>query len=99
MMMRKLCPLVAMSALLVLPVYGQEKDHAAGEETKGSNAVPAKAAENAPAANSTKAAPGLFAMPAAPRATPFPAAAGRSQEGAPGRLTPPSEVAGGHSLR
>ena len=96
-MMRKLCPLVAMSALLVLPVYGQEKDNAAGEETKGSNAVPAKTAENAPAANSTKAAPGWFAMPAAPRATPFPAAAGSSQESAPGRLTPRYEIAGGYS--
>src|ERR1700730_9418136 len=98
-MMRKLCPLVAMSALLAVPVCAQQKDNAPGEEAKASNDRAAKTAESAPAApaaNSTKAAPGLLAMPV-PRATPFPAAAGSSDENAPGRLTPRYEIAGGYS--
>ncbi len=99
--MRRLCLTVAMSAILVLPVCAQQRGDGAKEGAKasGDNAV-TNTTNRANAADATNIAPAprsLFAMPEAPRAKAFPAAAGSSDENAPGRQVPRYELAGLYS--
>jgi hypothetical protein len=92
--MRKWCLRVAMSALVALPVCAQEKASDANDGAKSTNDAAAKSNADAAIAPVSR---NVRALPAAPRATPFPAAAGSSDESAPGRLVPRYEVAGGYS--
>jgi outer membrane protein OmpA-like peptidoglycan-associated protein len=92
-MMRKWCPVVAMSALLALPVCAQQAGNGAAGDAKSTGDGAAQST-----VSTTGTAPGLYAFPAAkPRATPFPAAGGSTDEGGPGKLVPRFEVAGGYS--
>jgi outer membrane protein OmpA-like peptidoglycan-associated protein len=94
-MMRTWCLLVAMSALLALPVGAQQKGGDGSDEAKSTNDAAAKGNTDAAIAPVSR---NVFALPVAPRATPFPAAAASSSdENAPGRLVPRYEVAGGYS--
>jgi hypothetical protein len=92
--MRRLCPIVGLSAILALPVCAQQKNDGANDGAKPSSDTTTSTTTHAPAATTTARVPrNLFAMPDAPRPTPFPAASGSADENAPGRLTPKFELA------
>jgi outer membrane protein OmpA-like peptidoglycan-associated protein len=92
-MMRKWCPIVAMSALLALPVCAQQTGNGAADDAKSTRDGAAKSTES-----TAGTAPGLYAFPAAKsRATAFPAAGGSTDEEGPGKVAPRYEVAGGYS--
>jgi outer membrane protein OmpA-like peptidoglycan-associated protein len=92
--MRKWCAIVAMGALIALPLWAQQKDASnasSGKTAASTNAVPAGDFRIAPSS------PGLFAMPA-PAATPADVFSDWSNNAwnrnAWGQLTPRFEVAG-----
>jgi outer membrane protein OmpA-like peptidoglycan-associated protein len=94
--MRRLClAVVAMSAMLALPVWAQQ-----GADGKNDGA---RAAGDSATPDATNAVPAAsrssFSVPDVPRATPFPspAASSSSDDSAPGRLTPKFELAGMYS--
>jgi outer membrane protein OmpA-like peptidoglycan-associated protein len=92
-MMGKWCPIVAMSALLALPVCAQQTGNAAAGDAKSTSDGAAKST-----VSTAGTAPGLSAFPAAkPRATAFPGAGGSTDEEGPGKVVPRYEVAGGYS--
>src|SRR5277367_5438416 len=88
--MRNVCVAVAFSALLALPLCA----HQNGD---GASAAAAAAAAKSPAITNagdiTPASRNLFALPDAPLPKPSPAGA-KSNDDAPGRITPKFEVAG-----
>jgi len=97
--MRRLClTVVAMSAMLALPVWAQQ---GTDETRDGANAPDDSTSATVSTAETTNAVPPrtTFAVPDVPRATPFPGPAPTSgdQDSAPGRLTPKFEVAGLYS--
>jgi hypothetical protein len=97
--MRRLCLTVAMSAILALPVWAQQRTDGSpdGAKAPGDNAAAATTA--GPTNAVPTASRSSFAVPDAPRATPFPgpAASSSADDSAPGRLTPKFELAGMYS--
>jgi hypothetical protein len=97
--MRRLCLLVAASAILALPGWAQQGD--TKDETKASSDTTTAAPGNTgEATNAVPASSRMsFPLPDAPRATPFPgpAADPSTDNSAPGRLTPKWELAGMYS--
>ncbi|MGA2431149.1 MAG: OmpA family protein [Candidatus Acidiferrum sp.] len=103
--MRRLClTVVAMSAMLALPVWAQQGADGTRDGAKApDDSTTASTADTTSTAETTNAVPPRtsFAVPDVPRATPFPGPAPSSSSGdqdtAPGRLTPKFEVAGLYS--
>lgn len=88
--MRKWCAMVAVGAMLVLPLAAQQKD--ADKNTNDTES--AAAAPAAGASNHVSPVKGGFALPASPRTNPFPAAAEPAKDTRPpGRLVPKFEIA------
>jgi outer membrane protein OmpA-like peptidoglycan-associated protein len=98
--MRKWCVFIAVGALsviLALPGYAQQKNSRPGDENKASDTNAEMAPAAAPSAANIKIVPikGAFALPATPRATPFPGPAATSKDTrSPGLLVPKIELAG-----
>jgi hypothetical protein len=97
--MRRLCLIVAASAMLALPVWAQQGGDGTKDDATASGDSTAAAAGTGTSTNAVPASSlSSFPLPAAPRATPFPAAASSSgDDDAPGRLVPRYEVAGMYS--
>ena len=93
--MRNGCAVLAMSALLALPLCAQQKNSGAGGETTNTAAGAEKRASSSKATGSSKAvgAKGVLALPAMPRPTPFPGPATSADTRAPGTLVPRYELA------
>src|SRR5260370_36409511 len=72
--MRNGCAVLAMSALLALPLCAQQKNSGAGGETTNTAAGAEKSASSSKPTGNGKAvgAKGVLALPAMPRPTPFP---------------------------
>jgi hypothetical protein len=101
--MRRLClTVVAVSAMLALPVWAQQGTDGTRDGAKApDDSTTASTADTTSTAETTNAVPPRtsFAVPDVPRATPFPGPAPSSgdPDTAPGRLTPKFEVAGLYS--
>jgi hypothetical protein len=101
--MRRLClTVVAVSAMLALPVWAQQGTDGTRDGAKApDDSATASTADTTSTAETTNAVPPRtsFAVPDVPRATPFPGPAPSSgdPDTAPGRLTPKFEVAGLYS--
>jgi outer membrane protein OmpA-like peptidoglycan-associated protein len=97
--MRKWCVFIAVGALssmLALQVYAQQKINRPGDENKASDTHTEMAPAAASSSLNIKIVPikGAFALPATPRATPFPGPAATSKDTrAPGQLVPKIELA------
>jgi outer membrane protein OmpA-like peptidoglycan-associated protein len=87
--MRNMCVAVAFSALLALPLCAQQNGDGASAAAPAAEKSPAKSN----AGDITPASRNLFALPDAPRPKPLPGGA-KSNDDAPGRITPKFEVAG-----
>jgi len=93
--MRKSCLVLAMSALLALPLAAQQKSSAPNDGNSGTAAEKSAPPSFASRNSSVVRAKGIFALPAAPRPTPFPGPAAVTEDARPpGRLLPRYEIAG-----
>jgi outer membrane protein OmpA-like peptidoglycan-associated protein len=94
--MRNWYAALAMSALLALPLFAQQKNSGADDEAKNAAADPGKsvASDSAAGGGKAAAAKNIFALPATPRPAPFPGpAAGAADSAPPGTLLPRYETA------
>lgn len=90
--MRKSFVVIAMGALLALPLMAQQKSDVTG--AAGSSAEKGAVPEKKAASSEVVPLKGIFALPATPRPTPFPGPVDSSKDTrAPGRLVPKYELA------
>ncbi len=95
--MRKWSAILAMSALVALPLRAQDRAKDGANEGARVTATSVKP-EARPAKSQPRPAPGnAWGLTGVPRLTPFAAAAGTSGEEEPGRVTPKWEVNAGYS--
>jgi len=92
--MRNRCALLAVSALLALPLCAQQNRQGVGETPATADETANSPAPKTPSGDLVPGPRTLFAFPDAPRPKPFPADQKSADDTAPGRLTPRFEIAG-----
>src|ERR1700738_3981499 len=93
--MRKLSPVLAMSALLALPLFAQQKSSTLNDGSNGAAAEKSAPASPASRNSGIVHVNGTFALPAASPPTPFPGPKDATKDSRPpGRLVPKYELAG-----